>query len=130
MPSSGIILALCSLACKCYTWLKSGYFSSIAKLQRPIAPKRVVVPSHKLYLLELVAFSLSNGASLMIPAHFIMELQPLKHTLLPPAILYCHFGLPWLLAAKAPGLQIPQMSLQPSRIFTDYGSSVCSLFFR
>ena len=116
MPSSGIILALCSLHVSVILPAISVVFPNNAKLQRPIhvAPKRVGVPSHKLYLLESVAFSLSNGASLMIPAHYIMELQPLKHTILPPAILYCHFGLPWLLAAKAPGLQTPQMSLQPS----------------
>ena len=43
-------------------------------------------------LLELLTFCLSDGASPIILVHSVMELQPLKHTLLPPAVLTAILG--------------------------------------
>ena len=54
--------------------------------------------------LESVPFSPLNGASLMILAYFVMELQLHKHTLL-PAQFYSHV---WLtLAPSSEGLRSP-----------------------
>ena len=81
MPSSGINTSF-MLPCMYVLYLMAKLTNN-AKLQRPIAPKPAGVSPHK--LLESVTFSFSNGASLMILTYLVMELQPLKHTLLPPA---------------------------------------------
>ena len=80
------------LPCMYLQWLSSGIFPNNAKLQRPIVSKRI-----------------SDGTNPIILVYSIMELQLLKHTSL--AILTVIFGLPWLLAVKASGLQMLQTCL-------------------
>ena len=94
-----------ALSCTSYTWLGSGIFPNNAKLQRPITPKCVGVSSSQIGITIISDFCLSDGANPMILVYSITELHLLKHTSLPPTLLIVIFGLPWLPAAKASGLQ-------------------------
>ena len=100
-----------ALSCTCYTLLSSGIFPNNAKFQRPITPKRLGVSSSQMGIIIISNCCLSDGANPMIVVYSNMELQLLKHTSLPPAIWIVIFGLPWLLEAKASGLQTLQMCL-------------------
>ena len=115
-----------AMSCTCYPWLSSTIFPNNAKLQRPIIPKHVGVSSSKMGITIISDFCLSDGANPMILVYSIMELQLLKHTSLPPATWTVIFGLPWLPAAKASGLQTCLYHLDTS--YTVVTASVATFF--
>ena len=89
-----------------YLVISSGIFPNNAKLQRPIVPKHVGVSSSQIGITTISDFCLSDGVKPMILVYANMELQLLKHTSLPFAILTVIFGFPGLLAVKTSGLKM------------------------
>ena len=83
------------LPCIYVHWSSSGMFPNNAKLQRPIVPKHVGVSSSQLGITIISDFHLSDGANPTILVYYsTMELQLLKHTSLPLAVLTVrHFWL-------------------------------------
>ena len=85
------------LPCMCV--LNSGIFPNNA---RPIAPKCVGVSSSQIEITIISDVCLSDAVNPMILVYSIMKLQLLITSA-------CNFDIPWLLAAKASGLQTSEM---------------------